>query len=193
LVTVQLPNSSSLERTQKVTADLSKRLDKYPEIDTYLVINGFSVVKGGNISNEASVFVMLKDWDERKDKNESAAAVIERINAESSEIQEANIFAVNPPSIPGLGASGGLAFVLEDRNNLGTTELANAVNIIIIHHLHHHFVNILSCFRITRVDDLSFERTIIIFDNPLSCILPHKIGSVQHARGSYAKRVYPYV
>ena len=130
LVTVQLPNSSSLERTQKVTADLSKRLDKYPEIDTYLVINGFSVVKGGNISNEASVFVMLRDWDERKGKNESAAAVIERINAESSEIQEANIFAVNPPSIPGLGASGGLAFVLEDHNNLGTTELANAVNTI---------------------------------------------------------------
>ncbi|MBR5215848.1 MAG: efflux RND transporter permease subunit, partial [Bacteroidales bacterium] len=57
-------------------------------------------------------------------------AIIDKINAESVEIQEANIFAVNPPSIPGLGASGGLAFVLEDRNNLGTTELENAVNTI---------------------------------------------------------------
>ena len=127
MVTVQLPNSASLERTEKVTAELSKMLDKYPEIDTYLVINGFSFVKGGNSSNEASLFVMLKDWDERKGKGESATAVIDRINMESTEIQEANIFAINPPSIPGLGASGGLAFVLEDRNNLGTTELENAV------------------------------------------------------------------
>ena len=127
MVTVQLPNSASLERTEKVTAELSKMLDKYPEIDTYLVINGFSFVKGGNSSNEASLFVMLKDWDERKGKGESATAIIDRINMEASEIQEANIFAINPPSIPGLGASGGLAFVLEDRNNLGTTELENAV------------------------------------------------------------------
>ena len=127
MVTVQLPNSASLERTEKVTAELSKMLDKYPEIDTYLVINGFSFVKGGNSSNEASLFVMLKDWDERKGKGESATAVIDRINMEAAEIQEANIFAINPPSIPGLGASGGLAFVLEDRNNLGTTELENAV------------------------------------------------------------------
>ncbi len=128
MVTVQLPNSASLERTEKVTEDLSKRLDSYPEIDTYLVINGFSFIKGGNSSNEASMFVMLKDWDERKGKKQSAQAIIDRINAESTEIEEANIYAINPPSIPGLGASGGLAFVLEDRNNLGTTELANAVN-----------------------------------------------------------------
>ncbi|MBQ8761134.1 MAG: multidrug efflux RND transporter permease subunit [Bacteroidales bacterium] len=127
MISVQLPNSSSLERTEKVTADLSKMLDKYPEIDTYLVINGFSFIKGGNSSNEASMFVMLKDWDERKGKDKTAMALIDRINAETSEYQEANIFALNPPSIPGLGAAGGLSFVLEDRNNLGTTELENAV------------------------------------------------------------------
>ncbi len=127
MVTVQLPNSASLERTEKVTAELSKRLDKYPEIDTYLVINGFSFIKGGNSSNEASLFVMLKDWNERKGKGKSATAVIDRINEEGADIEEANIFAINPPSIPGLGASGGLAFVLEDRNNLGTSELENAV------------------------------------------------------------------
>ncbi len=127
MVTVQLPNSASLERTENVTAELSKRLDKYPEIDTYLVINGFSFIKGGNSSNEASLFVMLKDWNERKGKGKSATAVIDRINEEGADIEEANIFAINPPSIPGLGASGGLAFVLEDRNNLGTTELENAV------------------------------------------------------------------
>lgn len=127
MVTVQLPKSASLERTEKVTAELSKMLEKYPEIDTYLVINGFSFVKGGNSSNEASLFVMLKDWNERKKKEESATAIIDRINAEATEIQEANIFAINPPSIPGLGSTGGLAFVIEDRNNLGTTELENAV------------------------------------------------------------------
>lgn len=126
MMTVQLPKSASLERTEKVSEDISKLLDSYPEIETYLVINGFSVVKGGNNSNEASIFVMLKDWKERKGKEQSANAIIKSINEKASAIQEANIFAVNPPSIPGLGASGGLAFVLEDRNNFGATDLGKA-------------------------------------------------------------------
>ena len=64
---------------------------------------------------------------QRKGKEHTAAAVVERFNEMAYGIQEAQIFAMVPPAIPGLGASGGLQLQLEDRNNLGPTEMQRAV------------------------------------------------------------------
>lgn len=131
IVGVQLPNAASLERTQETTAKITGYLDTYPEVKTYIVINGYSMLQSGNLSNGATIFVMLKNWKDRKGKNETASAIIDRLNRQAAlDIQEATVFAIDPPAIPGLGQSGGLTFMIEDRNNLGTTELQNAVNSI---------------------------------------------------------------
>lgn len=89
------------------------------------------MLQSGNLSNGATIFVMLKNWKDRKGKDETASAIIDRLNRQAAlDIQEATVFAIDPPAIPGLGQSGGLTFMIEDRNNLGTTELQNAVNSI---------------------------------------------------------------
>ena len=82
---------------------------------------------GGEQSNAATYFVVLKNWDERKGKKHTAAAIVDRFNMEAYGIQEAEVFAMVPPAIPGLGATGGLQLQLEDRNNLGATEMQRAV------------------------------------------------------------------
>ena len=82
---------------------------------------------GGEQSNTGTYFVVLKNWDERKGKGHTAAAVVQRFNEMAYGIQEAQIFAMVPPAIPGLGASGGLQLQLEDRNNLGPTEMQRAI------------------------------------------------------------------
>ena len=131
VVSVQLPNAAGLDRTQQVTRRIGGILDSYPEVRTYLCIDGFSMMQGGNSSNGATFFVMLKSWDERKSKDESVFSVVKRLNADASAIEEATVFAVNPPAISGLGVTGGLEFELEDRSNLGATELQNAVNALL--------------------------------------------------------------
>ena len=84
---------------------------------------------GGEQSNSATYFVVLKNWSERKGKEHTAAAVVNRFNGEAyMTIQAGTVFAMVPPAIPGLGASGGLQLQLEDRRNLGPTEMQQAIN-----------------------------------------------------------------
>ena len=134
LAVVQLPPASSLERTQAVGKQINKILDSYPEIKDYIGISGFSVMGGGEQSNAATYFIVLKNWNERKGKEHTAEAVVQRFNMEVYGIQEAEIFAMVPPAIPGLGATGGLQLQLEDRHNLGATEMQRAVETLMEHY-----------------------------------------------------------
>lgn len=127
IAVVQLPPASSLERTQAVGQEINRILDSYPEVENYIGISGFSIMGGGEQPNAGTYFVVLKNWNQRKGRQHTAAAVVKRFNEMAYGIQEAQVFAMVPPAIPGLGATGGLQLQLEDRKNLGPTEMQQAV------------------------------------------------------------------
>lgn len=131
LISTQLPPASSLPRTEAVSRKINKILDTYPEVKTYMGISGFSVMGGGELPNAGTYFVVLKNWSERKGNGHTAQDVVNRFNREAYGIQEAQIFALVPPAIPGLGASGGLQLQLEDRRNLGPTEMQHAIETLL--------------------------------------------------------------
>ena len=132
IVSVQLPAASSLERTEAVGKQIDRILKQYPEIKTFLGVNGFSVMGGGELPNAATYFVVLKDWNERRGKEHSAQAVVDRFNKQAyGMVQEAQVFGIIPPVIPGMGNTGGLQFELEDRKSLGSEELQKAVNTLL--------------------------------------------------------------
>ena len=130
IAVVQLPPAASLERTQAVGKQSNAILDTYPEVKNYIGISGFSIM-GGEQSNAGTYFVVLKPWGERKGKNHTAAAVVKRFNEMAYSIQEGQIFAMVPPAIPGLGATGGLQLQLEDNRNLGPTEMQQAIGTLL--------------------------------------------------------------
>ena len=130
IAVVQLPPAASLERTQAVGKQINAILDTYPEVKNYIGISGFSIM-GGEQSNAGTYFVGLKPWGERKGKNHTAAAVVKRFNEMAYSIQEGQIFAMVPPAIPGLGATGGLQLQLEDNRNLGPTEMQQAIGTLL--------------------------------------------------------------
>lgn len=132
IAVVQLPPGASLERTQAVSNQLNAIFESYPEVESYIGISGFSIMGGGEQSNSATYFVVLKNWSERKGKEHSAAAIVNRFNGEAyMTIQAAQAFAMVPPAIPGMGASGGLQLQLEDQKNLGATEMQQAINTLL--------------------------------------------------------------
>ncbi len=131
LVSVTLPPNASLERTEEATEKLGAILNGYNEVESYMCINGFSVINGAASSNSATVFVILKPWKERKAKRENVASIIEQLNREAYSIEEASIFALNPPAINGMGATGGLQMQIEDIGNLGSGELQKAITEIV--------------------------------------------------------------
>lgn len=127
ITSVQLPTGASLERTEKVVAELSAEIRKLPEVKDVMTISGFSLMENGASSNSATVMVMLKPWKERGKKG-AVGNVIDKVNEISSKIGTAMIFSVNPPAIPGLGMSSGLELNLLDINSLGPTEMLKAID-----------------------------------------------------------------
>lgn len=125
---IQLPQGASLERTEKVVNSLSDEIRRrLPEVSDVMAISGFSFLGGGASSNMGSLVVVLKPWKERKSKSQSVFAMIDSVRNIADSYQEAIVFSVNPPTIPGLGMSSGLEMQLLDINNLGAAEMMKAI------------------------------------------------------------------
>lgn len=127
MTSIQLPTGASLERTDSVTSYVSAEICALPQVKDVISVSGQSFLGGGSGSNLASMFVILKPWNERKGSKNSAEAVIDKVTEITANLQDGVVFSVNPPSIPGLGVSSGLQMQILDINNLGTQELAKTV------------------------------------------------------------------
>lgn len=124
LTSVQLPTGASLDRTDKVVTQATDILLSMPEVADVIEMSGFSFMAGGAGSNLGTMFVVLKPWSERKGKSHTVEAIMNRFNEECAAIQEAVIFALNPPAIPGLGLTSGLAMQLLDINGHGAAQMS---------------------------------------------------------------------
>lgn len=126
MTSVQLPTGASLERTEDVMNRLSAKIKEVPGVKDVMSISGFSFMAGGAGSNLGAINVILKPWKERGRK-ESIDNLMAKVDEISAEFQEAEIFSINPPAIPGLGISSGLEMQLLDINNLGAQEMMKAL------------------------------------------------------------------
>lgn len=123
---VQLPTGASVDRTEKVLAEATEKLKEIPGVKDVISISGFSFL-GGQGSNMGALSVTLTPWNERKGKGMSVESIIAKFEAACAGIQEAVIFGINPPAIPGLGMSSGLQLQLLDINNHGPEQMAQAL------------------------------------------------------------------
>jgi hydrophobe/amphiphile efflux-1 (HAE1) family protein/NodT family efflux transporter outer membrane factor (OMF) lipoprotein len=119
----QLPEASSLNRTEAIIREMSDIGLKQPGVDSAvafpgLSINGFSVAPNSGI-----VFFTLKPFEERTSASESGPAIAAALNQKFSGIQEAFVLTVMPPAVNGLGTFGGFKLYLEDRAGLGYDSL----------------------------------------------------------------------
>ncbi|HEV8544502.1 MAG TPA: efflux RND transporter permease subunit, partial [Verrucomicrobiae bacterium] len=112
----QLPNAASLERTEAVCEKIEKILKDTPGVKYYTTVAGFSLLSQVQATYSAFFFVTLKPWNERKKPEEQYFAIRDRLKRELGKVTEANATAFSPPSIPGVGSSGGFTFLLEDRS-----------------------------------------------------------------------------
>ena len=113
---VQLPDASSLERTDRVAQKIETILAANPHIDTFTTVTGFSLLTGSTASNTAFFFVSLKPWSERHGAEAHASGVVAALNsAMAKEVPGAAAMAFGPPPIPGLGTGAGFTMMLQDR------------------------------------------------------------------------------
>ncbi|HSY21367.1 MAG TPA: multidrug efflux RND transporter permease subunit [Polyangiaceae bacterium] len=124
---VQLPDGASMQRTKAVYDQIDKILAKEPGIRTFNGVAGYSFFTRTAASYVGTGFVSFQPWEERKRDDQSATAILKRLNAQFARIPEGRVFAVAPPAIPGISAQGGFSMFLQDRSGQDYSFLAQNV------------------------------------------------------------------
>ncbi len=115
-VALQLPDASSLQRTDEAVQRVSDALLKTPGIGGVVGVDGFSLLTQTQSTNTAFFFVSLKDWDVRKSRAEQIEAIQGNVQKLLSGVSDGLAFSFPPPAIPGIGTSGGVTMILQDRS-----------------------------------------------------------------------------
>ncbi len=119
VVSFQLPNAASLQRTREVGKKVEDILSKTPGVRSYNLINGLNLISANSASYVGTAFVSFKNWEERKTAEERADGILRRLNAAFASIPEARVIAFPPPAIPGIGTAGGFDVMVQDRSGGG--------------------------------------------------------------------------
>jgi HAE1 family hydrophobic/amphiphilic exporter-1 len=117
---VQAPAGASLEYTTDIAKKAEQIIYADKDVAAAFAVMGFSF--GGPAPNNGMIFVRLKDYEERRNADQSLSAVLQRLSGPLFMIPGAIVAAFPPPSIQGLGAFGGFQFEVLDQS--GSTDIS---------------------------------------------------------------------
>jgi multidrug efflux pump subunit AcrB len=124
LLNVQLPDSASVERTEKLLARIEALARETPGVQHTVGVSGQSLILSANAPNLGSLYILLKPFDERRRADLSADAIARDLQDRCHrEVEGAVVSAFGAPPIDGLGTTGGFKLIVEDRTNLGLDRL----------------------------------------------------------------------
>ena len=115
-VALQLPDASSLQRTDAAAQKITDAMLHTPGIAGVIGVNGFSLLTQTQSTNTAFFFVSLKPWDERKTRQEQIESIQGSLQRQLAGVSEGLAFSFPPPAIPGIGTSGGVTMIVQDRS-----------------------------------------------------------------------------
>jgi hydrophobic/amphiphilic exporter-1 (mainly G- bacteria), HAE1 family len=118
IVSAQLPDGASKERTDAVMQQISGIARKLPGVDHVVAISGVSILDNrASLANAGAAFVILSDWDARlKQKEQDLRSIYQNLNRSLQGVTQAVAFALLPPPIQGIGNVGGFAMQVEIKN-----------------------------------------------------------------------------
>ncbi|MCF6117842.1 MULTISPECIES: multidrug efflux RND transporter permease subunit [Mesorhizobium] len=129
-VVIQLPDGASLERTDAVARKARDILQNTPGVDIVGSISGLNFLTSAAQSNSAVEFAILKPWDQRG-PDQSASKLVADVRSKLMELPEAFALSFDPPSIPGIGTTGGFEFQVEDLTGRGSAALNDATQAVL--------------------------------------------------------------
>ncbi len=122
-IVMQLPDGSALARTEEVAKQVRALVMQRPEVSDVVEIAGLNFLTNSTQSNSAVGFAILKPWGDRPGAAHSAQAIVAAIKPKLLGIPAAIALSFDPPSIPGLGTTGGFEFEVQDRTGSGAVKL----------------------------------------------------------------------
>jgi hydrophobic/amphiphilic exporter-1 (mainly G- bacteria), HAE1 family len=118
-VNMQLPQDSSLQKTSAAARIVERIIAKTPGIQYVTSVIGFSLLSYVQTTYTAFFFAVEKPWSQRTKPDEQYEAIEHHLNEVLPRLPQGTVFSFPPPAIPGVGTSGGVTMLLEDRNGQG--------------------------------------------------------------------------
>ncbi len=112
-VTYEMPEGTSTERSKEMLLNILKKVKIIPGVRTVGGLAGLNIISFSFKSNAGTLFVLLKPWEDRKSKELQLQSIMDEIQKQTADIKEARVLAIAPPAIPGLGATSGFTFELQ--------------------------------------------------------------------------------
>jgi len=111
---ITMPPGTTLEKTQLAVNQLDSILQNHPLVDARMSVVGFSLLNRVNGGSYAFTIIKLKDWEHRKDANQSVDAVVGELFAKTAGFKDAKLLFFTPPSVQGFGTADGFEFKIQD-------------------------------------------------------------------------------
>ena len=132
LVNIQLPDSTSMEQTQKVMARAEELSLKIPGVSHTVGITGQSILLNANAPNFGAMYVMLDEFHHRLAPDRSGDAIAAQLQDRlQSQIDDGLINVFGAPPVEGLGTAGGFKIIIEDRGDAGLEGLQAATERVV--------------------------------------------------------------
>ncbi|MGC4004308.1 MAG: efflux RND transporter permease subunit [Pirellulales bacterium] len=132
IASVQMPDSTAAERTREVMARLDKLIRGVDGVKNVNSVAGNSFVLSAYGSNFGSMFIILKNFDERREPHQYGMEISQTIQKlVAKEFPEAMIQIFPPPAVSGLGRAGGFKIMIEDRGDLGLNALQQGTDAVV--------------------------------------------------------------
>lgn len=126
-VTYEMPEAASTTRSKAMLLEIMNRVRNIPGVKTVGGLAGFNIITFANKSNAGTLFVLLEPWDNRKEKEKQLQQILASVQKNTADIKEARILAIGPPAIPGLGATAGFTFELQQTTSVDSIQQFEAV------------------------------------------------------------------
>lgn len=124
IVTAQLPDGASVQRTSEVLSRLDGIARDIPGVSETLTIAGTSLLYNATAPHWGSMFLVLDDYDRRRTRETSAMGIIAEMRKRCrAEVSDAEVGVFPAPTVKGLGTAGGFKLYVQDRTNLGPRAL----------------------------------------------------------------------
>jgi HAE1 family hydrophobic/amphiphilic exporter-1/multidrug efflux pump len=120
-----LPDGASLQRTQETGDAFQKKIAQDPGVARVFVIAGNDIIGGGRRTNAGTVFIPLKDWDQRESSSDQLA---KKFTGLGMTLPDGMALVFNPPPIRGLGSAGGFEFYVQSKGEPSVSNLALVTN-----------------------------------------------------------------
>ncbi|OWK43449.1 efflux RND transporter permease subunit [Fimbriiglobus ruber] len=125
MVTIQLQDAASLERCGEELLLVEQICRETPGVAHTISTAGMSFVLQANSPNYATMFVILKPFDQRQSPELRDTAIMAKLRKQwKARVPNANVIVNGAAPVPGIGSAGGFKFMVEDRGGVGVSALA---------------------------------------------------------------------